>query len=258
MPLSSTVAFIATILLAQAAFAGPPFLTDDPDPVPYQHWEFYTFISRDRQGGFSATSGPAIEVNNGVAPNTQLHLVISEARVSSTSGPSETGLGDTETGVKYRLLKEAKSRPEIGIFPMAELSTGNANKGLGNGKTWYRMPVWLEKNWGSWTTYGGGGYVFNPEPGQRDYTFAGDLLQKTISPALSVGGEIFLQGATADNGIGGAAMPGSAPTALWNVGGQYNVTPDFSLLFSAGRSFYGDGNRVLYIGLYRTWGPGSP
>src|SRR5271156_6783539 len=26
-----------------AALAGPPFMTDDPEPVDYQHYEFYTF-----------------------------------------------------------------------------------------------------------------------------------------------------------------------------------------------------------------------
>jgi len=39
----------AVVAAAMAAFspsaviAGPPFQTDDPEPVPYQHFEFYTF-----------------------------------------------------------------------------------------------------------------------------------------------------------------------------------------------------------------------
>jgi hypothetical protein len=51
---------------------------------------------------------------------------------------------------------------------------------------------------------------------------------------------------------------GTRSTALWNFGGSFNFTPDFSLLFTGGHSFKGDGNAVLYVGLYRTFGPGSP
>ena len=34
--------------LAPPAFAGPPFLTDDPEPVDYRHWEAYLFSAYDR------------------------------------------------------------------------------------------------------------------------------------------------------------------------------------------------------------------
>ncbi len=39
-------AFVALLLLlvgfpASRVSAGPPFLTDDPEPVEYKHWEFY-------------------------------------------------------------------------------------------------------------------------------------------------------------------------------------------------------------------------
>jgi hypothetical protein len=58
-----------------ACWAGPPYLTDDPEPVPYKHWEFYTFAQGDRTRHGNAVSGPAIEINTGAAPNLQLHLV---------------------------------------------------------------------------------------------------------------------------------------------------------------------------------------
>jgi hypothetical protein len=37
------VALWAAVLIPGAANAGPPFRTDDPEPVEYQHYEFYTF-----------------------------------------------------------------------------------------------------------------------------------------------------------------------------------------------------------------------
>jgi len=36
--------FLVLLLLplcSLTALAGPPFVTDDPEPVDYQHWEFY-------------------------------------------------------------------------------------------------------------------------------------------------------------------------------------------------------------------------
>ena len=240
------------------ANAGPPYQTDDPDPVPYHHWELYAFMMRDQTDGVTTAMEPALELNNGVAPNTQLHLVVPEA-YTSQSGVSASGLGDIEAGVKYRFVTETKSRPEVGIFPLAELPTGEQSKGLGNGRAWYKIPVWLQKSWGAWTSYGGGGVALNSEPGQRTYAFGGVLVQRTLSPHITLGGEAFFTGAQVQGGRAGMPQePGTRESSLWNIGGSYNFTPDFSLLFSAGHSWAGDGNNILYLGLYRTWGPGSP
>jgi hypothetical protein len=37
-------------------------------------------------------------------------------------------------GVKWQLNQESESVPMIGIFPLLEITTGNADKGLGNGR----------------------------------------------------------------------------------------------------------------------------
>ncbi len=243
--------------MGTGAWAGPPYLTDDPDPVPLHHWEVYTFATRDQTRGLDTVVGPALEVNNGVAPNTQIHLIIPDTYVAQ-GGMSARGLGDVEAGVKYRFLPETKSRPEIGTFPQVELPTGDPAKGLGNGRAWVKVPVWLQKSFGSWTTYGGGGYAYNPAPGQRNSGYGGLLVQRTLTRCLTLGGEVFLQGASAESSQTGMQVAGTRSSALWNFGGEYNFTPDFSLLFSAGHSFQGDGSRVLYLGLYRTWGPGAP
>ncbi len=250
---------VAVIGVAKTAMAGPPYLTDDPEPVPLHHWEAYAFMTSDRADGTTAVTGPAIEINNGVAPNTQLHMVVPETFVSR-DGVKQSGFGDMEAGVKYRFLSETKNRPEAGVFPLAEMATGDSAKGLGNGRTWAKFPLWIQKSWGPWTSYGGGGYAYNPAEGQRDYWYSGALLQRTVSARLTLGGELFWQGAQANAPSPAAAneTAGARSSSLWNVGGSYNFTPDFSLLFTVGHSFQGDGNAVMYLGLYRTWGPGSP
>jgi Putative MetA-pathway of phenol degradation len=240
-------ALIATagLLAAGSAFAGPPFFTDDPAPVDYQHSEFYIFSTYDKTPDGKDAALPAFEYNYGVLPDTQLHIVVPFARSSPNDAGSEYGIGDIEVGVKYRFIQETDSMPQIGIFPMAELATGNADKGLGNGKTWWRLPVWIQKSWGEWTTYGGAGYVINRADGQRSYPFAGWLLQKDIGEKWTLGGEVFGRARDTEDG---------ESTTMLNFGGLYKFTPDFNLLFSLGQSVGGERHTVAYLGLWWAFG----
>jgi hypothetical protein len=56
-------------------------------------------------------------------------------------GATSTGLGDIELGIKYRFVNLDDGGLQVGIFPMAELASGSARRGLGNGRTWYRLPL---------------------------------------------------------------------------------------------------------------------
>ena len=37
-----------TLISAARTFGGPPFMTDDPEPVEYKHSEFYIFSTMDK------------------------------------------------------------------------------------------------------------------------------------------------------------------------------------------------------------------
>jgi hypothetical protein len=238
--------FVLALGVTAVLRAGPPFLTDDPEPVDLDHWEFYVFGQGDRSSDYNSISGPAVELNYGILPNTQLHVIAPEARFSSPGAGWATGYGDTETGIKYRFVDETDTLPQIGIFPMAELATGNSDKGLGNGRTWYRLPVWIQKSWGPWTSYGGGGVVLNSAPGQHNSGFAGWLVQRDLGKYLTLGSEAFWQSTDAIAGRG---------FTLVNVGGSINFTEKFNLLFSGGRSISGPRHTAWYLGLYWTGGP---
>ncbi len=71
---------------------------------------------------------------------------------------TQYGLGDMELGVKYRFLHEIETTPQAAVFPIVLLPTGNDKKGLGEGYVQVLLPLWIQKNWGPWTIYGGGGY----------------------------------------------------------------------------------------------------
>jgi Putative MetA-pathway of phenol degradation len=231
-------------ILAAYMFAGPPYLTDDPVPVDYQHWEVYLFATGDHTDNGYTIQGPATEINYGVFSDTQLHLAMSMTTVGNDGEATASGFGDMELGAKYRFLHETNGWPQIAIFPAAELPTGDAGRGLGNGRAWFKLPIWAQKSWGRWTTDLGGGATLNSAPGQRDYPYGGCLLQREIGERLTLGGEIFAQGAATDGDQGYAAL---------NFGATFNVNEHFNLLLSAGHSVAGEKHTLWYFGLYWTW-----
>ena len=228
-------------LSSSTVFAGPPFLTDDPDPVPWRHYEAYVFSTVDRGSGTSSWVLPAFEFNVGAAPNLQLHAVIPAAYVTPLGA---YGIGDVEVGAKYRFVHETDVRPEVGIFPLVELPTGNRRLGLGNGKLWARLPIWLQKSRGPWTTYGGVGYQINRAEGMKDSLFAGWLIQREVTKRIVLGTEVYHQEAQSS---------GARQTTLINVGGYYNFRENRSLLFMLGHTWSGERHAVGYLGLYSTW-----
>lgn len=240
------IMLISIGMLAAKALAGPPFLTDDPEPVAYKHWELYIFSLLDKNNVASEEpdlASPALEINWGAIPNIQLHLIVPFAWSLPDAAPLARGIGDTEFGIKYRFIQETKNRPQIGIFPFLELPSGNAKRNLGNGRPWMKLPIWMQKSWGPWTTYGGGGYAINSAPGMRDYPYAGWLLQRDFGKHLTLGSEIFSQGKFSDD---------SHSFTILNVGGYYKFTDNFNLLFTTGHSVMGENHYVMYIGLYWT------
>jgi hypothetical protein len=246
-------------LFSAFAGAGPPFQTDDPEPIDFRNYEFYTFGSLDSTPTETDTAAPAVEFNWGALPNVHLHVIIPVAAIFPSNNPSAApadntprtaGLGDIETGIKYRFVQETKHRPMIGTFVMFELPSGNADHGLGVGKVWYKLPLWIQKSFGPWTTYGGGGEtVFNHVPGYRNYPFAGWLVQRDLGKQWTLGTEVFYHGPE------GFATPLNAPATLLDVGGYYKFRdPGFQLLFCYGHTVVGRTENYGYLGLYWTWG----
>ena len=239
-------------------FAGPPFQTDDPEPVDFRHYEFYVFGAVDGTPAEIDPTGPAAEFNWGAAPRLQIHVVFplgaiipsnNPSYLPGGTGPSAYGITDTELGVKFEWLKETKHRPMIGTFTMIEIPTGSYSKGLGVGTPWFKLPLWLQKSWGPWTTYGGGGYEIVPQTQYNNFAYEGWLVQRDIGKKLTLGIEVFHHGAE------GYAAPQIRASTLLDTGGYYYFrNPGFQLLFCYGHSVAGMTENYAYVGLYWTWG----
>src|SRR5450432_2682101 len=94
------------VILVGNASAGPPFLTDDPEPVDYQHWEFYLASMDFKTADDWSGTAPHVEVNYGVISNVQLHVIAPLAYDAPSVGPAHYGYGDTELGIKFRFIQE--------------------------------------------------------------------------------------------------------------------------------------------------------
>jgi hypothetical protein len=101
---------LGAIPLVAPALAGPPFRTDDPEPVEFQHFEINLFSqgiqTNDGWRGFL----PGFEVNYGTLPNLQVHAIFQQGFTAPSGGRTGFALGDTELGVKYRFHHTGRGR----------------------------------------------------------------------------------------------------------------------------------------------------
>lgn len=218
------------MLLALAcplACAGPPFVTDDPEPVDDGTWEVnYAFTGTHNQDG---TAGflPQVDANYGIAPGVQLHLQPQWA-FNQQTGENSHGPGDTQLGVKYRLTPA--SQPEdawmISVYPLLNLPTGDASRNLGAGASSLYLPVWFQTTREQWTFYGGSGYWVNYGANSRNAWAGGWVALYQFTPRLQFGGEVFGETAQTIEGQG---------TIGFNLGGNYQLAREYSLLFSVGK-----------------------
>jgi len=209
-----------------SALAGPPFMTDDPEPVEYQHHELYIASQQTLTRDGRAGTLPHIEYNYGPAPDLHLHIIVPYVFNSPTGEATQRGLGDIELGVKYRFVQETETTPMVGTFPILLTNTGDRDKGLGSGGSQLFLPIWIQKKWGEWQSYGGGGYWISHSPDIKNHWFAGWQIQKEISEHLTLGAEIFHST---------EQVAGQGASTGFNVGGYYNIDEHNHLLFSAGR-----------------------
>jgi hypothetical protein len=251
MLMNAKMVMLALVIWAavHVARAGPPFTTDDPEPVEYRHWEIYlaSQLAHD-SSGWSGTS-PHVEINYGPIPNLHLHLIAPVAFNAPSHGGTQFGYGDTELGIKYRFLQETTRLPMVGVFPIVELPTGDASRGLGAGHIQVFLPLWLQKSFGPWTSYGGGGYWINPGTENRNWWFVGWLVQRQLTPKLTLGTEIFHET---------AKEAGGTSDTRFNVGTIFDFSDTYHLLLSAGHTIQGPSGFQAYGAFQVTFGPKEP
>jgi hypothetical protein len=218
---------IALAALSSPAAAGPPYLSDDPEPTDVGHWEIYNFAIG--AGGPTGLAGEAgFDINYGPAKDWQLTAVVPlafGAHDAFSANGLRAGPGDVELAVKYKFLHQSDGTltPDVAVFPRLFVPT--ADHALGTGRLGLLLPIWAEKDFGPWSVFGGGGYQFNPGQDQRNFWQGGGAISRSFGERLSLGAELY--GQTRDTYGGGAY------TTL-NMAVTYRLTRHWSLLGSAG------------------------
>lgn len=239
---SALFVILLFISIHQHVFGGPPYNTDDPETVRYKHWEYYISSINTNQSGVWSGTIPHLELNYGLVPNVQVHLLLPMNYTYSAGRGADFGYGDTEFGVKYRFIRETDNSPQIGVFPIIEIPTVRNNE-FSNGKPKIYLPVWAQKSWDKLTTYGGAGYWINPGSDNKNWIFAGWEIQYDISPTLTLGGEVYFHSAETKTSKSGTGF---------NVGGSVNPNEKFHIIFSFGHSLTNDHLFTSYLGLLWT------
>ena len=189
-----SAAFVST---TASAIAGPPFITDDPQPTDYGHFEIYAFAqgSEARDGVGSAYG---IDFNYGALPNLQLTAVLPIETYFPVAGANATGLGNIELAAKFKFLHQEDTGWDVAVFPRLFLPSASAN--IGDKHFSLLLPVWIGRDWDDWSTFGGGGCAINRSGGSQDYCLAGWALTRQVLPNLRIGAEIVHQGADSKGG----------------------------------------------------------
>ena len=206
------------VALARPAIAGPPFVSDDPEPTEYHHFEIYTFNNgtntRDGTGGETG-----VDFNYGAAPDLQLTATLPAGFDRSSAGGTNFGLSNIELAAKYRFLHQDTFGLDVAVFPRVFLPSGSNT--IGDNRTSVLLPVWVEKDWKrGWSAFGGGGCVFSAIRA-ADFCLAGAVLTYQLTPKLQIGAELLHQ--TADS----HGAPASSSVGL---GWRYDLSNNFHLL----------------------------
>lgn len=230
---------IACLLATCSTQAGPPFVTDDPEPPPPGGWEINVPFIVERTPGATEMDAPLFDFNYGL-PNIQLKLEFPVKIVHEDGDGTTAGLGDLLLGVKWRFFNNEQSQLQIGMYPQLLLPTGDHSHGLGEGRAAVVLPLVAQKSWDKWTLYGNVGFWWRTAAETRNYLYAGAVLEREINDRLTLGVELF----------GNWPKERRANSNFaFNIGGTWKLSAHLNLLFAGGRDIVGDTTAMAYIGL---------
>ena len=227
------------MLAIASAQAGPPFVTDDPEPPPPGEWEINVPFILERTPGKTEMDAPLFDFNYGL-PDVQLKLEFPAKIVHEDRDGTAAGAGDLLLGVKWRFLNDEQSQFQLGTYPQLLLPTGDEARDLGEGRPAFVLPLVAQKSWDKWTLYGNVGFWWQTAAETRNYFYAGAVLEREINERLTLGAELF--------GNSPKERGGRCDIAF-NVGGIWKLNKKVNLLFTGGRDVVGNTHAMAYVGL---------
>jgi|KBSMisStaDraftv2_1062788.scaffolds.fasta_scaffold281324_2 hypothetical protein len=195
---SARILAVIACALPTAAIAGPPYVTDDPDPTETGHYEIYLFAAGTRtEDGKDGAAG--LDMSYGAAPDLQLSLTLPVAYENPNGGPLVGGVANVELAAKYRILHQESNGIDLSVFPRVFLTS--ASNRIGDQHASLFLPVWLGKHMGKWTTFGGGGCTLSDAADSKDSCLLAWAVTYRVLDDLELGAEIYHQTPDAVGGL---------------------------------------------------------
>lgn len=222
--------FAVALAFAARALAGPPYVTDDPEPTDYQHYEIYVFSSGSHASDdVSGASG--IDFNYGAGHDLQLTAALPFAYDGPRGGERATGIGNIELAAKYRFVHKEDAGWDIAVFPRLFLPSSSTR--VGEKHFSLLLPIWLGTDWDKWSTFGGGGCQINRGGDSKDFCMAGWALTRQVTENLQLGAEIVHQSADTKGGDSSTQV---------GAGLRYDLSDRYHVLGYVGPSIQNAGN----------------
>ena len=221
---------------ATAVWASPPFEANDAMVTETGHTEVFVFNEFEGLGkAFAGAAG--LDMTHGVNEWMQIGLVLPWQYEHAAGEGWPSGFGDIEVNTKIKLLKPDKAGITLAIEPTMTLPT--AKHGFGAGKVGAFLPIWVQRDMGKWSAYGGGGYRINPGVDARNNWTGSVVVTREVSDKLMLGLEVSREGPDAVDAVASSAL---------RLGASYSFSDHAALLLSGGPRFEGGGGPALYHG----------
>lgn len=224
--------FAQPFMIAQSSSSlGPersPSAAAAPVTPPQQQWALSLGGLYTRRTAETAGWLPNAEVDYSPTDRLQLHAMVPYAFDKLTGGSTQFGIGDVETGIRYRFIDDDPNgwRPAVAAYPLLDLPTGDQARNLGTGSTHAFLPLWFSKTLGNWIPYWGGGYWINPGDGNRNWYFAAVGAVRVINATWSLTGEVFRAS---------SSKVGLKDQTGFSVGARLNLSENHHIVFTIGR-----------------------
>ena len=230
------------------------FYVSSPIPEEFKKLDVVLYNSYFKTSPYSFTTLPSLQFYYGIAPNLDIELLLDNAfyapHSSGSINANANGVGDSLLSSTFCFLHESKYLPQLGFMPTILVPTGSYNAGLGNGRPAFYLPIGGDKTWDSWRFILNLGYTYNMAPAFLNYFYGGGRVKYAVNESLNLGAEIYYQQATAqNNSADNGYILAVGQYTLLNIGGDYRLTKNLTLLLSAGKNISGSRVLVTYLGL---------
>jgi hypothetical protein len=221
------------------AMGSPPLITDDPGTPGDKHWEINLGVSTEKRPGGQVSELPLIDINYGIGDRLQLKYEVPLLRVDEDGVGAESGLGNSEIGVKWRFYDAGEKGLAVSIYPQLAFNnprSSSDDKGLVEHGSTFFLPLQFEKEVGPVTLIWQVGREFHSA---EDHWFYGISVGHHFTDKVEVAVEL----------AGGATERLDRTGLTANLGVVIDLSESTSVMFSVGRELHNhDEPKASFLG----------